>query len=520
MNYRRGLSFACGALCCLSLLLPGLAGCAMLNSFLDPTAVGQFPAEYKERGIRRILTPRDSPPGLPNASEPTPQDLVPVYEDYRLGPGDVLGLAVYDLVATGQPEQSQLEISPSGNLRVPQLGSVKVSGLTEQELEEELKARYREAQILANPDVRLTTLMRRGRMFIVRGSVGRAGQYPIGDPDTRLLDAIGQVQDIGANVQRLYVIRRTQPAKGAKEAAPFEEAPGNEGLVIPPPEEQDFQSSFSAVRGLARQEPPASRPEEPKLEKRDLEEVLAPGQATRPTTRRPGQETEPPFPPLILDSQTGKPLERERAPAPTEPARPVPGAPQERVEPPFEWEAVPELELEQRVIEIDVRALFAGDPRYNIVVRDRDVINVPIDTGVFYLMGEVNRPGVYGFNGRDITIKQALSLTGGMTPLGWPQRCEIIRHEPGTDKQLTIPVNLDAVFAGLEDDIFLRDDDIFNVGTHVVAPFLFVIRNSFRFTYGFGFVYDRNFADQDAYGAKLNPEIVEQQKRQARGLPF
>ena len=90
MDDRRRLSLACGALCGLSLLLPGMAGCAMLNSFLDPTTVGQVPAQYKERGIRRILTPRDSPPGPPNASEPTPEDLVPIFADYRLGPGDVL----------------------------------------------------------------------------------------------------------------------------------------------------------------------------------------------------------------------------------------------------------------------------------------------------------------------------------------------------------------------------------------------------------------------------------------------
>jgi protein involved in polysaccharide export with SLBB domain len=189
-------------------------------------------------------------------------------------------------------------------------------------------------------------------------------------------------------------------------------------------------------------------------------------------------------------------------------------------EEPFDWEATEELALEQRVIGIDLVALRAGDPRQNIVVRDRDVFHVPVDTGVFYIMGEVQRPGVYSFGGRDITIKQAMAISGGFTPLAWPSRCELIRREPGTDKQFTRLVNLDAIFAGLEDDLYLRDDDIVNVGTHIVAPFLFVIRNSFRFTYGFGFVYDRNFADKDAYSSKVNPEIYEQQRRQQRGLPF
>jgi hypothetical protein len=46
---------------------------------------------------------------------------------------------------------------------------------------------------------------------------------------------------------------------------------------------------------------------------------------------------------------------------------------------------------------------------------------------------------------------------------------------------------------------------LIDVGTHAIAPFLLTIRNSFRLTYGFGFVYDRNFADLDAYFPQQNP---------------
>ncbi len=40
------------------------------------------------------------------------------------------------------------------------------------------------------------------------------------------------------------------------------------------------------------------------------------------------------------------------------------------------------------------------------------------------------------------------------------------------------------------------------VGTHAIAPLLATLRNSFRFTYGFGFVYDRNFGPIDAYNRR------------------
>ena len=219
----------------------------------------------------------------------------------------------------------------------------------------------------------------------------------------------------------------------------------------------------------------------------------------------------------MLDPETGQAVEakpRTRAVEPPDDRRRA-AEPQ-----PFEWEDVPELEFEQRVIRIDAEALQNGDPSKNIVIRERDWIRVPIDNRAYYLMGEVQRPGVYGFAGREISVKQALAAAGGFGPLAWPRRCEIIRRDPGSDRELTIPINLDAVFAGLEDDFYLRDGDILNVGTHFVAPFLFVIRNSFRFTYGFGFVYDRNFADKDAFGGRLNPEIREAQERANRGLPF
>ena len=36
-----------------------------------------------------------------------------------------------------------------------------------------------------------------------------------------------------------------------------------------------------------------------------------------------------------------------------------------------------------------------------------------------------------------------------------------------------------------------------NVGTNALAPFLAAIRNGFRVTYGFGFLYDKNFADNN-----------------------
>jgi len=506
------------------------SGCALVppNSFLDPTKVGRFGLDSHETGIRRVLTPRDTPPGIAQATEPTPEDLVAYTEDYRLSPGDAVAVSIEDLIDPGRPFQAALEISTTGEIRIPQLGTVRAAGLTERELEQEIAARLKEANLLPRPIVTVFAQVKRGRTFTILGAVRLAGPYPIAEPDLRLLDAIGLAGDTDANAKKLYVVRRSGGTlrEPAPEAVP--KAPPEEQLIIPPPPTDDPPApGLMSSEGYGRQ--PAQEPaSQPPPTREQLQEVIAPG-APKPAaaTRAAPEKPKAAFEPLIFDPITGQVLspETSTAPAapeekPSAPTAPVPPPTERELEEPFDWESVGGRELEQRVIAIDLTELKNGNPRYNIVVRDRDVINVPIDTGVFYIMGEVLRPGVYAFGGRDITIKQALAIAGGFTPLAWPQRCEVIRREPGTDKQLTISVNLDAIYYGLEDDFYLRDDDIINVGTHFVAPFLYVIRNSFRFTYGFGFVYDRNFADKDAYGARTNPEVLREARRAARGLPF
>ena len=68
------------------ILLVGSSGCAILNGFLDPTKVGQFgmPGRESVVGIRRVLSVREGSSGIPSATDPTPEDLIPIYEDYRI----------------------------------------------------------------------------------------------------------------------------------------------------------------------------------------------------------------------------------------------------------------------------------------------------------------------------------------------------------------------------------------------------------------------------------------------------
>jgi len=193
-------------------------------------------------------------------------------------------------------------------------------------------------------------------------------------------------------------------------------------------------------------------------------------------------------------------------PKPTEPVV----QPQQQYIAPAEEAAMPdfgwaEQGAKTRLIKIPTDKLLAGDSRYNIVIKPGDTIFVPVDiVGEFYIMGNVNRTGTIPITGRPMTFKQAIAAAGGFAPLAWPKRCEVIRRI-GRKKEEIVMVDLDKIYNGEQPDFFIKPHDLINVGTHATARWRAILRNAFRATYGFGFVYGRNFADRDFYTSRPIP---------------
>jgi len=195
--------------------------------------------------------------------------------------------------------------------------------------------------------------------------------------------------------------------------------------------------------------------------------------------------------------QVGPPL----GPEPTEPIiefeRKPTVPPTEMVMPRYEQAG----EKQTRVIKIPIDKLLGGDPLYNIVIEPGDSIFVPIDiVGEFCIMGNVNGQGYITLTGRPLTLKMAIAAAGGLGPLAWPKHCEVIRRI-SKDKEEIVMVDLDKIASGEQPDFFIKPNDLINVGTHATSRWRAVLRNAFRATYGFGFIYDRNFGDID-YGYK------------------
>src|SRR3954447_12770991 len=146
-----------------------------------------------------------------------------------------------------------------------------------------------------------------------------------------------------------------------------------------------------------------------------------------------------------------------------------------------------------RTIRVPYEELKAGQLRYNIVIRPQDLIIVPQPTiGEYYMGGHVQRSGVYSLSARNITLTQAIISAGMLDQLAWPGRTEI-RRRLGQGKEGLVRVDLGKIFSGQEPNLYLKPDDQVMVGTNALAPFLAAFRSGFRLTYGFGFLYDRNY---------------------------
>lgn len=99
--------------------------------------------------------------------------------------------------------------------------------------------------------------------------------------------------------------------------------------------------------------------------------------------------------------------------------------------------------------DIDVIALFRpGGEANNVTVQDGDIINV-VRQPMFYIYGEVQRPGAFRLE-QDMTLVQALSLGGGVTARGTQKGIRILRRDDKggirqLDAQLADPVRKDDV---------------------------------------------------------------------------
>jgi polysaccharide export outer membrane protein len=576
-----------------------LSGCS--NKTWDPGQIGRFRPKPAVNVIRDSLgVAEESPAAWEHAEEPKPADIVAVKSDYTLRPGDLVRVTIFELFQEGVPLVNDYLVSETGKVSIPEVGVVQAAGLTETQLEDEIK-QILSPSILKKPLVTVVLMNSQQRTFSILGNgVPSPSRYVIPRYDFRLTDALAMAGGPAQfNVSYIYVSRREGAGAGPVEPEPGEPAYPELELIEPGAARSRSarpapvsRSDASSGAGRGREIPEPTQPAEPFELEREMLELISPSagrawppseKVTPPSGQGPtaddvtaavmpeglGILTLPPEPgehrstparddlvhtPLVLadgrdrraasapvrpeggervewifkdgrwvpvtvgsgdaaSAQTATsgnggdiewvfrdgrwiPVEKG-APGPAEtPATPPrPGLPpdDQRLPPELEWEQA----VQTRLIKIPADRLLAGDPRYNVVIKPGDTIHVPVDIiGEFCIMGNVNRSGFINLTGRPMTLKMAIAAAGGLGPLAWPKYCEVVRRL-GERKEEIVMVDLDKIAAGEQPDFFIKPNDLINVGTHPTSRWRAVLRNAFRAAYGFGFVYDRNFADAD-----------------------
>lgn len=452
---------------CLLVGVVALVGCAPdgqgPKGFLDPSELGaRSNSVLKVKILDKLVGIDEADTEFAAAVDPTPADLEVSHEDYTIGRGDLVSVSIYDLVAQGIETVKQVRVTESGSISLPYVPAIKALGLTENGLQQAIASAYSEAKIINNPQVSVSILEARARTFSILGSVTAPGQYAILKGDFRVLDALVLARDITNPSDYVYIVRQAPEAKAAETPSNINNSTPSPDILAPKTDASPINHRVVTLSDGEPGEMPAAGT------------AIIDGKAVDMAA----PATEP----------TAVPADAGMAPAATD----ATAAPAGDTTEPFAFNEL-KAPTGVKIIRIPLTELKNGQLKYNVVVRPDDLLIVPQPLpSEYYMGGHVARVGVYSLTGRDITLKQAVVAAGMLDGLAVPSRTEITRRI-GKNEEVTVKVDLEQIFNGTQADVFLKPNDVVNVGTTAWSPFLAAVRGGFRLTYGFGFLYDRNY---------------------------
>ncbi len=155
-----------------------------------------------------------------------------VASDYRLGPGDVIGAAVFQ-----NPDLTlDVRVSEGGLITYPLIGAVEVGGQTLMEAQARIAQALRNGGFVRDPQVSLVLRQMRGHQVSVLGQVARPGRFVLENTQTRVsevLAAAGGVAPSGDDWVVLTGTRAGQPLRKMIDVqALFGPKPSADDLVL------------------------------------------------------------------------------------------------------------------------------------------------------------------------------------------------------------------------------------------------------------------------------------------------
>jgi protein involved in polysaccharide export with SLBB domain len=383
-----------------------LAGCAMFEmtpqSATQPTALSWL--------TNWVSQPMEMAPGFDvELIKPEPRPAA-------VAADNLLEITVWDLYEPGKPYSFPVRVSNRLTIEAPFLGEVPVQSRTIQEIEADLRSRFRDGEYLLNPRILVRSLDAPLLKIQVTGAVNRGGFVELTRTDpsvyAAILSAGGLKKTAGTEVA---VVRRTVAL--AKSAANQHETRSHEPNTV--------ISSAPADMPPANAVPAPSEPHAPAQRANSVDELSVPPTAPGPrpagADRRFGRgyyfvgEEQNVEPPAINPSITVNP---GRAPlgslrdADAKGGSPLSAA----------GEQIPSTVWYDMALARDRELLKA------VQLADGDSVTVKAATPPLRIGGFVNRPGAYPLPpGRILNVWQAIDLAGGMRDVSVPVNITLLR---------------------------------------------------------------------------------------------
>jgi polysaccharide biosynthesis/export protein len=170
-----------------------------------------------------------APAAVPMSPSASPSASV-ANQDYRLGPGDAIGVQVYQ-----SPDLSvDARVSESGVISYPLVGTVQLGGLTISEAEKKIADALRTGGFVKVPQVNIVLRQVRGNQVAVLGQVSRPGRFPLETFNTRVSDMLAAAGGATALGDDILIVT------GQRDGKPFRKVVDIPALFLNPKSDEDI----------------------------------------------------------------------------------------------------------------------------------------------------------------------------------------------------------------------------------------------------------------------------------------
>ncbi len=133
--------------------------------------------------------------------------------DYRIGPGDVLEISIFEWEMSEQTKTLEFRVSQTGLISLPAIGAVPIGDRSVQDIQTLIESQLAEQGVLQNPRVGVAVKEFRSRRIAVIGEVNAPGVYAIQQNVTTLMDMLTLAGGPTRNAGRIAHILRKEKGK-------------------------------------------------------------------------------------------------------------------------------------------------------------------------------------------------------------------------------------------------------------------------------------------------------------------